>query len=173
MSSRKYTHRNEDSSLEKSNLITMGEGGLFFSLHKYKRKAVWILVKDWFRQWRSPLSVSILGNWGRALFASKAHLLANGQKKPVLTWHLLLLSTFCSPHSFAILGLESISWFCMSFERIIMTLKRSTFCDEIWIFFTGISLSVFARRDSQRERPCTPYLVIPPKRVIWVRGHHH
>lgn len=83
MRPRKNIYRNEVSSLEKSNLTTKWEG-LFFSLRKYKRNTVRMVVEDGFMQWTLPPHVVTLGSWGRAQCASKAHFLVNSQKRPVL-----------------------------------------------------------------------------------------
>lgn len=46
--------------------------------------------------------------------------------------------------------------------------------ENIFVMRFGFPLLAFLSQSSQeRERPSTPYLVTPPYRVIWVKGHHY
>lgn len=123
MHPRKNTHRHEDSSLEKNNLITIQEGW-FFSLHKYQKKAIWLVVKDWFMPQRSPLNVSTLDRWGtgpldRACFASKAH--PQPMVRRGLSWSDI---SFCPQPSAAPIVLPYWDWVGISLSLLYWVGKK-------------------------------------------------
>ena len=123
MHPRKNTHRHEDSSLQKNKLIAIWEGW-FFSPHKYQKKAIWIVVKDWFMPQRSPLSVSTLDRWGtgpldRACFASKAH--PQPMVRRGLSWPNI---SFCPQPSVAPIVLPHWGWVGISLLLLYWVSKK-------------------------------------------------